>query len=185
MTLCSDVVLSDTISGLWFQPNIKRSNWIPSPVLKTFLFIIANWLNTSLAGNSQCLFFRSLVCCFTHSSQSWSKTPSPMTRLLKLSLLQIFQVIFRLVGLILHCISQPAVYQVSLKFRSRDPCQVWYICGFHRMAQHDRLQMCVKSLLDGRRQPQWLTLMLQRPRQNHTAASVWHAASEQVWNGQQ
>ena len=28
----------------------------------------------------------------------------------------------------------------------KDPCQVWYSCGFHRAARHQRLRMCVKSL---------------------------------------
>lgn len=41
-----------------------------------------------------------------------------------------------------------------------DPCQVLYICGFHTVAQNHRLRMCVKSLLDGTPEPQWLPPIL-------------------------
>lgn len=94
------------------------------------------------------------------------------------------------------CISigfQPVQYFLGLclwsKFRwdpHQDPCQV---CGFHRVAQHQALRMCVKSLLDRWWQPQRLPLILQRSRQNHTAASAAVCcvtyAKQRGWNGQQ
>lgn len=70
----------------------------------------------------------------------------------------------------------------------KDPCQLWYISGFHWVARHQRLRMCVKSLLDGRQQPQRLHVILQRSHQNHRAASTGVScetrSKRRVWNGQ-
>lgn len=133
-------------------------NSSPSHVHKAIIinFIVANWLNMSCIQDASLQFTQS--CWIVAGKQKTRRWDS-----YGYSCFEIILVSYLTCSRLPVCIIFPGLCLSGVKLRStRDPCQVWYICGFHRAAQHQRLQTCVKSLFDGRRQPHWLSVILQK-----------------------
>lgn len=131
-----------TLMILILHLNVKKS-WIPC---STSLFIVVNYWKHVLGI---AMVYRSRAHHENTVIESYKKRLCLMTRLRQLDID------------LRHLVFEVPVYIVWQRCDPHeDPCQVLYICGFHTVAQNQRLRMCVKSLLDGRQQPQWLSPIL-------------------------
>lgn len=134
-------------------------NSSPSHVHKAIILniIVTNWWNMSEFGvSSKCkfaIYTKLLNCGGKQKTRRWHSY--------SYSCFEIILVSYLTCSRLPVCIIFPGLCLSGVKLRSTE-ILVRYICGFHRAAQHQRLQTCVKSLFDGRRQPQWLSVILQK-----------------------